>query len=54
MEGKGKGKVEMEKRSVQLCEPENSLPPPSRWLMQSTREPREYALPAWEQKPDVV
>jgi hypothetical protein len=53
MEGKGKGKVEMEERSAQACGPEDSPTPPSRWLMQSVRESREDTLPALEQKPDV-
>jgi hypothetical protein len=53
MEGKGKGKVEMEECSAQACGPEDSPTPPSRWLIQSVGESREDTLPAWEQKPDV-
>jgi hypothetical protein len=53
MDGKGKGKVEMEERSAQARGPEDSPTPSSRWLMQNVRESREDTLPAWEQKPDV-
>jgi hypothetical protein len=53
LEGEGKGKVEMEERSAQACAPDESPTRSSRWLMQSAREPREDAVSAWEQKPDV-